>query len=270
MQTPPAIYIVSGSTGASGTQLVRTALAQFSTDDVIVHIVPQVRTTAQMDRVVARAAADKGIIVHTLVDQQLRGYLIEEAESRRVTAVDLMGGLLDQLVARLNQQPLSQPGRYRVLHEQDLKRIDAIRYAVEHDDGKRAYELDKADIVLTGISRVGKTPIGVYLATMGWKVANVPLARNVNPPGQLFEIHRGRVIGLTAELDRLVMYRQHRGRDLGLKAGTSYTDPKALVMEMEYAYEIFRKGHFSTIDTTDRSIEENADESITLITRRFG
>lgn len=269
MSDTPTIFIVSGSTGSSGTQLVRTALAQFENEDVPVNIVPQVRTTEQVDRLVAQAAGSDGIILHTLVDQTLRHYLIAEAGARRVTAVDLMGPLLDHLAARLKQKPLGQPGRYRVLHEQDLKRIDAIRFTVEHDDGKRAYELDKADIVLTGVSRVGKTPVGVYLATMGWKVANVPLAYNVNPPDELFEIDRQRVIGLTTQIDRLIAYRLHRSHDLGLKAGSSYSDPKALVLELEYAHEIFRKGRFTVIDTTDRSIEENADEIITLLTRRF-
>ncbi len=266
----PTLFIVSGSTGASGTQLVRTALAQFQHEDVPVHIVPQVRRTEQVDDLIQRAAQSRGIIVHTLVDSSLRAYLIEQAGNAGVQAVDLMGALLDQLAERLREQPLSQPGRYRVLHEQDLKRIDAIRFTVEHDDGQRTFDLPHAEIVLVGISRVGKTPISVYLATMGWKVANIPLAPNVNPPKELYEIDRRRVIGLTAQSDRLVTYRQHRGRDMGLRAGTPYTNPRALVDELEYAYQVFEKGHFSVIDTTDRSIEENADEIIGIMARRFG
>lgn len=266
----PTIYIVSGSTGASGTQLVRTALAQFRHEDVPVHIVPQVRHTEQVDELIARAAESQGIIVHTLVDSHLRAYLIERAEASAVQAVDLMGALLNQLADRLHEEPLNQPGRYRILHEQDLKRIDAIRFTVEHDDGQRAFDLPHAEIVLVGVSRVGKTPISVYLATMGWKVANIPLAPGVNPPEELFRIDPQRVIGLTTQTDRLVTYRQNRGHGLGLRAGSAYSNPKALIDEVEYAYDIFKKGRFSVIDTTDRSIEENADKIIALMARRFG
>ncbi|MBZ0303607.1 MAG: kinase/pyrophosphorylase [Anaerolineae bacterium] len=268
--TPPSIYIISGSTGSSGTQMVRTALAQFQDEDVPVHIVGQVRNTELLEEIVHEAAKQHGIIVHTLVDGALRQYLIALAQEQHVHEVDLMGPLLGQLTSCLRQQPLSQPGRYRVLHEQDLRRIDAIRFAVEHDDGKRTYELKEAEIVLAGVSRVGKTPIGVYLATMGWKVANIPLAQGVKPPEELFQIDHRRVFGLTTQSDRLVSYRQHRSHDLGLRAGSAYVDPARLIGELEFAYDLFKRGHFTVIDTTDRSIEENADEIITLINRRFG
>jgi hypothetical protein len=269
MEQSPTIFIVSGSTGASGTTLVRTALAQFQNQDVMVVNVPQVRRVEQLEAIVQQAVETNGIIVHTLVNSSIRSQLVALAQAKGVSTIDLMGALLHQLSQRLGELPLGQPGRYRVLHEQDLQRIDAIRFTVEHDDGKRAFDLPHADVVLTGVSRVGKTPLSVYLSTMGWKVANIPLARNVEPPAGLFEIDHRRVIGLTTQADRLVAYRQHRGHDLGLKAGSSYSDPKALILELEYAQDIFRKGRFTVVDTTDRSIEENADEIITILTRRL-
>lgn len=270
MEQTPAIFIVSGSTGSSGMQMVRTALAQFQTDTVNVVNISQVRRVEQLEAIVQDAADAGAIIVHTLVNADVRNQLVALADARGVVAVDLMGPLLHELAQRLGERPLGQPGRYRIMHEQDLKRIDAIRFTVEHDDGKRTFDLAQADIVLTGVSRVGKTPLSVYLSTMGWKVANVPLAYNVEPPASLFEIDNRRVIGLTAQADRLVAYRQHRGHDLGLKAGSGYSDLKALILELEYALDIFHKGRFTVVDTTDRSIEENADEIVTLISRRFG
>lgn len=270
MPPTPTIYVVSGSTGASGMQMVRTALAQFKEDQVSVILIPQVRRPEQLERLVQQAVEKRGIIVHTLVDGAMRSRLIELAAANGIEAIDLMGNLLEALSQRLAQKPLNQPGRYRILHEQDLKRIDAIRFTVEHDDGKRTYELKEAEIVLTGVSRVGKTPIGVYLATMGWKVANVPLARGVNPPEELFKVDRQRVIGLTTQTAQLVSYRQHRAHDLGLRAGSAYTNPQRLIEELEYADQIFRRGRFTVIDTTEKSIEESADEILTLMSRRFG
>jgi hypothetical protein len=249
--------------------LVRTSLAQFLVNDIPVMIVPQVREVEQLEQVVAQASSITGIIVHTLVDAALRGELIKLAKAHGVVEIDLVGPFLEQLTRLLGQQPVGQPGLYRKMREQDLKRIEAIEFAVEHDDGKRAHELLQAEIVLTGVSRVGKTPLSMYLSTMGWKVANVPIVPGISPPSSLFEIDHRRVIGLTIEAGQLVAYRQRRGHHLGIAASSSYTAPAELVEELEFAREVFRRGHFAVIETTDKPIEESADEIIAQINRRL-
>jgi regulator of PEP synthase PpsR (kinase-PPPase family) len=265
----PTVFVVSGGVGTSGSQLVRTALAQFLTNDILVTIVPQVRDVEQLEQAVAQASAANGIIVHTLVDQILRGELVKLARANQVIEVDLMGPLLEQLTRSLEQKPVGQPGLYRKMREQDLKRIEAIEFAVEHDDGKRAHELPRAEIVLTGVSRVGKTPLSMYLSTMGWKVANVPIVAGINPPSVLFEIDSRRVIGLTIEPGQLVAYRQRRGHHLGIAPGASYTAPAELVEELEYARRVFHQGQFAILDMTDKPVEESADEIIAQISRRL-
>lgn len=267
--TSPTIFVVSGGAGTSGNQLVRTALAQFPTADVSVTIVPQVRQTEQLAQVIAAAAAVDGIVVHTLVDETLRRELVHLAKANQVVEIDLVGTLLNQLVGSLGQKPLEQPGLYRKMCEQDLKRIEAIEFAVDHDDGKRAHELSRAEIVLTGVSRVGKTPLSMYLSTMGWKVANVPLVKGVNPPSTLFEIDSRRVVGLMIEAGQLVAYRRQRGHHLGIAESSTYTAPTELVDELEFAREVFRRGRFAVVDTTDKPIEESASEIIGHINRRL-
>lgn len=262
------VFVVSGSTGASGSRLTRTALAQFLAAETPVVIVPDVRTDVQLQDVVAQAAAQGGLIVHTLVDSSLRARLGSLARARGVATVDLIGPLLDEMARLLGQQPVEQPGLYRKLHEEDVKRIEAIEFAVAHDDGKRVHDLAQAEIVLTGVSRVGKTPLSMYLSTMGWKVANVPLVKGVTPPPALFEVDRRRVIGLTVEPGQLIAYRQRRGQHLGLRSGT-YTDPEALFDELEFARALFRQHGFASVDMTDKPIEEAASEIAAHMIRRL-
>lgn len=263
------IFIVSGGTGTSGDQLVRTALAQFERAQVPITVVAQVRELAQVEQVVERAAALDALIAHTLVDLSLRHALIDLAKERHVAEVDLIGPVLASLQYRLQQQPLGQPGLYRKSREHDFKRIEAIEFAVSHDDGQRVHELGLAEIVLTGISRVGKTPLSVYLSTLGWKVANIPLIKDIDPPTELFEIDPRRVVGLMVEAGQLIAYRQRRQQYLGTLPGAPYAQPEALAEELEYARSIFRRGGFTVVDMTDKPIEESAHDIIGVITRKL-
>ena len=266
----PTIFILSGSLGTSGSQVVRTALAQFLINDIPVNVIPHVHRVEQLEQVVTQAASvDDAIVVHTLVNEALRCELIRLAKAHQIIEIDLMGSLLEQLADCLGQKPIGQPGLYRKMREQDLKRIEAIEFAVEHDDGQRAHELHMADIILTGVSRVGKTPLSVYLSTLGWKVANIPLVKGINIPAQLFEIDNRRVIGLTIEPGQLVAYRQQRGHHLGVGTSSAYVTPTELVEELEYAREVFQRGKFSIVDMTDKPIEESADAIVTRISRRL-
>lgn len=264
-----SIMIISGGAGTSGDQLVRTALAQFQNADVHITIVPQVCQVAQLEHLIVQASAADAVIVHTLVDAELRNKLVELAKNRRVTQIDLIGSLISSLQLRLQQEPLEQPGRYRKLREHDLKRIEAIEFAVEHDDGQRIHDLARSEIVLTGVSRVGKTPLSIYLSTLGWKVANIPLVKDIQPPSELFEVDPRRVIGLTIEPGQLVAYRQRRQHHLGTATSSPYSEPQALVEELEFARQVFRQGQFAVINMTDKPVEEGAHEIVNLITRNL-
>lgn len=265
--TALTIMVVSGGVGTSGTQILRTALAQFPTNGTAIRVVSQVRTVADIGKVIAEAVELDALIVHTLVDDVLRRELMSQARHCGIVEVDLLGQLLAEVGERLGYAPLGKPGLYRKMREEDLRRIEAIEFAVDHDDGKRASELGQAEIVLTGVSRVGKTPLSMYLSTMGWKVGNVPLVRGLEPPGSLFEIDRRRVIGLTIEAGQLVAHRRRRGEHMGLQQNAAYTAPVELLDELEFAQSIFRRGHFATVDTTDKPIEESADEVIARVRR---
>jgi regulator of PEP synthase PpsR (kinase-PPPase family) len=265
----PPIYIVSGGAGASGEQLVHTVLAQFHDSQVPVVTVGHVRHMAQVEEVVARAASGGGTIVHTMVDASLGNALTQLAHERGVMTIDLMGGLLAHLTTALDQQPVWHPGLYRQLHQAYFERVAAIDFAMAHDDGKHPQGWSQAEIMLVGVSRVGKTPLSMYLSVLGWRVANLPLVSGLEPPSELFSLDRRRVVGLNIEPAQLLVHRQQRQRRLGAPGPSAYSDLAAIYEEVEAARQLFQRGGFAVVNVTDKPIETSADEIIDLITRRY-
>jgi regulator of PEP synthase PpsR (kinase-PPPase family) len=268
-QTTP-IYVLSGGTGASGEQLVRTVLAQFPDSQVSVRIVAHLHQHAQLEQAIAEAARHQGLVVHTLVDPDLRQVLIDRARAHDVVEIDLMGSLITHLSERLGQKPIAHPGLYRRLRQAYFDRVAAIDFTLAHDDGLRPEGWTDADAVLVGPSRVGKTPLSMYLAVLGWKIANVPLVPGVEPPRALAHVDRRRAFGLSMEPGQLLFYRKQRQSRLGAGRLGDYTDASKIHIEIEAACALYRRSGFTTIEVTDRPIEATADQIVDLITRRFG
>lgn len=266
---PPPVFLVSGGVGSSGQQLVNTVLAQFAGPEVPVVVIPHVRLAAEIQQAVERAAAAGGIMVHTLVNAELRRSLIDLAQERGVPAIDLMGDLLAKLSVTLGQQPAGKPGLYRQRREAYFERVAAIEFTVAHDDGMRIADLAKADIVLVGVSRSGKTPLSMYLSVMGWKVANVPFILAMEPPPELLQVDRRRVVGLVVHPEQLIAHRRWRQQSLGIPKHSAYTDAEDIHEEAEAAQRFFRRQGFAIVHTTDKPIETSAEEVIDLVTRRL-
>jgi regulator of PEP synthase PpsR (kinase-PPPase family) len=267
--TIPPVYIVSGGVGSSGEQLVLTVLAQFPDFLVPVITVGNIRQVEQIGEVVTRAAKTGGTIVHTLVEDHLRNTLVQEALDQGVVAIDLMGPLLSRLAETLNEQPLGQPGLYRQLNLVYFERVAAIDFALAYDDGRNSQGWPLAEIVLVGVSRVGKTPLSMYLSVLGWKVANIPLISGMSPKPELFRLDCRRVIGLHLDPDQLLIHRQQRQRQLGAPGPSTYADPATIMEEVKAARRVFKQGGFSVVDVTHKPIETSADEIIRLITRQL-
>jgi regulator of PEP synthase PpsR (kinase-PPPase family) len=258
----PAIFIVSGGVGASGEQVVHTLLAQFPADAVRVTTVGNVRDPEQIADALSQAQKADALVVYTLVDPSLHDYLLDESQKRQIQAVDLMGPIMEWVREKLGVAPKAQPGRYRLLHSEYFERVSAIDFTMAHDDGKNPDGWPEADIVLTGVSRVGKTPLSVYLAVLGWKVANYPLVPQVPIPESLFSLDPQRVFGIKVEPDQLLEYRTRRQKLLGAPGPSEYADAEAVYEEVEEALKVFRRGRFKIVDMTDKTIEQGADEII--------
>lgn len=260
----PTIFILSGGVGVSGEQLVNTVLAQFPGNNVLVEIIGNVRSSEQVSHALSQASKVGGLVLYTLVDSHLNIQLMEEAQALGVQTIDLMGSLISWLSSTLKQQPLQQPGMYRQLHRDYYDRVAAIDYTLGHDDGKSPEGWSQAEIMLVGVSRSGKTPLSVYLAVLGWKVANYPVVPDLPVPDDLFALDPSRVIGLTIDPEQLLVYRRQRQARLGVREPSVYTDLDAIREELMQAKKIFRQGGFTIINTTDRTIEQSADEIIRI------
>jgi [pyruvate, water dikinase]-phosphate phosphotransferase / [pyruvate, water dikinase] kinase len=263
----PRIYIISGGVGASAEQLVHTVLAQFPQDTVKITTLGNVRYPEQIESVLRQALCDGCLVVHTLIEPKLREYLIETANQLQVEAIDLMGPLAGWVTRKLGTPPLGQPGLYRQLHREYFDRVMAIDYAIAHDDGKNPQDWPQAEALLVGVSRVGKTPLSLYLAVLGLKVANYPYTPPIPFPPALFELDSRRVIGLTIEPGQLLQFRQRRQAQLGAPGESDYVNPQSVFEEIEEAEKVFRRNRFTVIDMTDKTIELGADEIIRKISQ---
>ncbi len=259
---PGPIYLVSGASGSSGSQIIETVLAQFPKIQVPLIKMTHVRRRAQIKEIMEKALKTGGTVVHTLVDPEMRKALVLQGEKQKIATIDLMGNLLDHLSDVLGTPPVGKPGLYRKLRKDYFDRISAIEYTIKHDDGQMAQDLSSSDIVLTGVSRSGKTPLSMYLAVHGWKVANIPLIINVPPPPELFRIDRKCVIGLTISYEDLMMHRKKRQEKMGPVGPSTYTDRFSVLEELEAARKICKKGRFHVISVTGKPIESIADEII--------
>jgi hypothetical protein len=263
------IYVVSGGRGIAGNNIVQAVLIQYPDNKIPVIIVSNMDSEDELFDVVMKAKTDGGIIVHTLVNGFLRKKAIELCEEFGVREVDLMGKLADLLDESLDIKPLMHPGLYREINHQYFDRIESIEFTLSHDDGMSPERLKNAEIVLTGVSRAGKTPLSVYLAMYGWKVANVPLVNGINPPAELFEIDPQRVFGLHISAAQLIAHRKKRLLGWNNHHIDSYIDEREVREEIRKAMFVFDKGAFTVVNVSNKPIESTANEILNIMSQRF-
>lgn len=258
------IFVVSDGTGGTAERALSAAMTQFEETGIVIEIRAGVRSEENITRVIEETAAVKGIIVHTLVSNELREFLLRTARLHNVESIDLMGPLLSRLSHQFSVRPTEKPGLFRQLNEDYFRRIETMEFALKHDDGQRIHELKQAEIVLVGVSRTFKTPLSVYLAFKKWFVANVPIIMGVEPPPILSEIPPERVFGLTMETRRLASLRKAREKYLDGATG-EYANLDYVRREVIYALQIFdRPPKWQVINVTGKPIEEFAAEIIAL------
>lgn len=264
----PSIYVVSGGRGVSGNSLVQALLIQYPNNNVPVEIMTNISTEEQLYDIVKQAKQKGAIIAHTMVDPDLRLKLNALGDKFGVPTADLMGKLFEILDERLDITPLKTPGLYHQVNMQYFDRIEAIEFTLAHDDGMNPERLNEAEIVLTGLSRAGKTPLSVYLAMYGWKVANIPLVKGIEPPRQLFEIDPNRVFGLFINYPQLIAHRQKRMK-VWNSDESDYTDTNSIREEIRFANFIFEKGGFNMINVSNKPIESTANEILQKMGEHF-
>ena len=251
------LFIVSDSVGETAELVVRAALSQFEFHN---YEIRRFSFVSDQDQVLElmEEADENCIIMFTMVVPAIRKFLVEEINKRNLPSVDLMSGLMELFEDRLDMKPIGEAGLIRKLDEQYFRRIEAIEFAVKYDDGKDPRGLQKADIVLIGISRTSKTPLSMYLAHRNIKVANVPLVPEVSPPKELFDVKPQKIIGLTTDPYKLIEIRKERIKALGLQDNANYASIQRIIEELEYADALMRKLGCPIIDVSARAVEESA------------
>ena len=266
---PPPIYVVSGGRGIAGNNLVQSLLIQYPENNIPVIIVPHILSEDEVFDVVLRAKTDGGIIAHTMVNSELRKKMNEVCDEFGVRKVDLMGELAGYLDETLEVEPLQHPGLYRELNHKYFDRIESIEFTLSHDDGMSPERLNNAEIILTGVSRAGKTPLSVYLAMYGWKVANVPLVKGIQPPEELFKVDPNRVFGLHISAAQLIAHRKKRLQGWNNYQNEKYIDEREVRDEIRQAMFVFERGGFTVVNVSNKPIESTANEILNIMSQRF-
>jgi [pyruvate, water dikinase]-phosphate phosphotransferase / [pyruvate, water dikinase] kinase len=262
------LHLVSDATGETINSVARACVAQFDHVRPIEHFWNLVRTTRQLDMVIEGIKDNPGLVMFTLVDDGLRRQLQDVCRELQVPCIPVLEPLINALGAYLGLESQSQPGRQHMLDAQYFGRMDAMDFALAHDDGQGTWDLHEADVVLVGVSRTSKTPTCIYLANRGIKAANIPFVPNCPLPPELDQVTRPLIIGLTKDPDRLIQIRRNRLRLLNQNDDTDYVDPEVVRAELAEARRLYSRKRWPVIDVTRRSIEETAAEIMMLLARR--
>ncbi len=261
------IFLVSDFTGETAEYVTKAAASQFGKGCADFVRYRYVNNKRKAKEVLEEALRQKAIVVYTIVIEDVRRYMQSQSQKMGVKAVDILGPLLVTIQKILGRPPIGEPGLHRKMDERYFKRVKAIEFAIKCDDGKNPHLLKEAELVIIGVSRASKTPLSMYLAHKGLMVANIPLVPEVEPPSELFEVPRERVVGLVISADKLVKIRTERLKVLGLDATTSsYASWERVKEELDYARKIMRRVGCKVVDVTDRAIEETAQEIIEYLT----
>jgi len=257
MEPMVTVHVVSDAAGETGEHAVRAAAAQFPGGAVAIRRAGFVQTREAIDRVLEAAQGGRSVIVYTLVVPELKNYLVRRARRLGIPVIDLLGPLLDTLEQMLGKSR-NEPGLLHALTAEYFRKVEAIEFAVRYDDARDPSGILKADIVLIGVSRTSKTPLSMVLANKMFKVANVPLVPELQPPPELFAVPGRKVVGLTIRPEALNAIRRERLKALGLPDDAAYAKPERIEQELEYAREIMKRIGCVVIDVSNRAVEESA------------
>ena len=261
----PTVYIISDSTGETAQNVVHAALSQFNSDDIKFKLFAHIESIKDIKGIIDKIHKEKSFIVYTVVKPELRLFLKEESEKQSVVSFDMFGPIVDNIEKISGIAPKLEPGIIRKLDKEYFKRMEAMEFAVKYDACQGEFELSKADLVILGVSRTSKTPLSMYLAHKGLKVANIILDFEFEPPAGIFSLSPEKVVGLTMDPDKLIEIRSERLKALGLPDESVYNKKERVIKELKYADSIYRKIGCSVINITNKAIEDIATNILKII-----
>jgi len=259
------IYLISDSTGETLDRIFLALKAQFKNFKYETNHFSFTRTENQVYKILEVCKKNKkSIILYTVVDNKLAKFLAKEAHQLNIPCFGVLGDLILNFSKLLNEEALHIPSGQHALNEEYYKRIEAIQFTMNHDDGNSVTDIQKSDIVLLGVSRTSKTPTSIYLANKGYKVANIPLITESSVPDLLKKNNKNCIIGLVVEPERLTEIRKNRITSLKETGGKDYTNIQKIYEEVERSNKTFQKYKWPTIDVSRKSVEETAASVIKI------
>lgn len=264
------IIIISDGTGETATAISRAVMTQFKGRDVYFTRYKSIRTKEQIDAIFSEAAVHHDLIIYTLVSADLREYIAEVARIKHVRTLDVLGPALTTFSNYFDQEPTNTPGLLHEVNDDYYKRVEAMEFTLNHDDGRNLNSLHLADVVLVGISRTSKTPLSLYLSLHGFKVTNVPLVLGTQLPDELFKIDQRKIFALTIDPEALKSIRKNRLSRLGAEKLTGdYADQSKVIEELEWANTVFKENkRWPVFNVTGKALEETAAEIMRLLNMR--
>lgn len=253
------IYIVSDSIGETAQRMIHATLTQFpDLTQIEIKKFPYIKDENEFLNVLELAHEKNAIVVTTLVSESFNALGHQYAQEHQISYIDYMSELITMIEQHTQSTPLMESDALRKMNTEYFKRIEAIEYSVKYDDGKHFTDIGEADALIVGVSRTSKTPLSMYLANKGYKIANIPLVPEVTIPESVFQ-HKGlKVFGLTASPNYIANIRKNRAEALGISKTSTYNSLDRIKKELSYAEEIFNKLNATVINTEYKSIEESA------------
>ena len=265
MKNTHQVYLISDSTGETLDRIFMALKAQFNNFNYDLNQFSFTRTENQISTILNDAKKKESpIILYTIVNSKLAKFLAEEANKKNIPCFGVLGDLILNFSKILNQKATHQPSAQHVLDEDYYKRIEAIQFTMNHDDGNNTENILESDIILIGVSRTSKTPTSIYLANKGLKTSNIPLVNEMSIPDDIVKSKTLCVIGLTTEAERLHDIRRNRLNSLKENEASDYTNLEKIRLEVEQSKKIFKINKWPTIDVTRKSVEETAASIIKI------
>lgn len=262
------IYVLSDSIGETGTVMIRSVVTQFEPANLEIKRFPFITNDKTIEYTLDQMVKEKDehkLIVFTLVNHKLCEYTELKAKQIGIPYIDLLTSHINTVKNILGTEPCLKPGMSRMIDLSYTKRVSAIEFATKYDDGKDTRGIIEADIVLIGISRTSKTPLCMYMAYQSIKAANVPLVMDVEPPPEIFELPKFKVIGLTIRPDVLQTIRVNRLRDMGMSSDANYATTERILKEIDYADNIMKRIGCPVIDVSNKAIEETTGKIMQIL-----
>jgi len=262
------LHLISDATGETLHAVAKAALAQFEGVSVQEHSYTLVRSDRQLSRAIDFIQEHPGLVLFTLVNQELRGELLSQCARLAVPYFDIMEGPVSLMQHFFGATNTQRPGAQHELDQQYIQRIEALNYAIQYDDGQAIDKLGEAEVILVGASRTSKTPTCIYLAMRGVRAANVPLVLGLPAPPELFTYTKPLIIGLWSSPERLVQIRRNRLATMGEQRSTDYVDLEKVRSEVMATRRLYEQQDWFSIDVTRRSVEETAATILNLLAEK--